>query len=63
MPVVTVDWWTGRSEDDRARTVERVTRAVADGAHCPPEAVTVILREVEPSHWGKGGELASSSAH
>ncbi|WP_052865679.1 tautomerase family protein [Streptomyces niger] len=58
MPVVTIDWWSGSSAAARARTVRQVTDAVAEGAGCPHEAVTVILRETDPSFWARGGELA-----
>ncbi|GAA2729477.1 tautomerase family protein [Streptomyces nogalater] len=62
MPVVTIDWWRGSSADTRATTVKKVTEAVAEGAGCPEEAVTVIIRETDPAFWGRGGVLAAPGA-
>lgn len=62
MPVVTVDWWKGNDRSRRARLVSEVTSTVARVAGCPGEAVTVIVRDVEPAYWGKGGELADTAA-
>ncbi|MFE6775084.1 4-oxalocrotonate tautomerase family protein [Streptomyces sp. NPDC057702] len=59
MPVVTIDWWPGTSPGARAETVKQVSAAVAEGANCPLDAVTVIVRETEPTHWARGGALAT----
>ncbi|MEW2621376.1 tautomerase family protein [Streptomyces sp. NPDC048106] len=58
MPVVTVDWWAGRQGDARKELVEEVSATVARIANCPVQAVTVIVRDVERSHWATGGRLA-----
>ncbi|WP_331721278.1 tautomerase family protein [Streptomyces sp. NBC_00212] len=59
MPVVTVEWWSGSTVSARTEAVRAITDVVARAAHCPPEAVTVIIRDVDKSFWGKGGTLAS----
>ncbi len=61
MPVVTVDWWTGTKHEGRRELVEEVTATVSRIAGCPPEAVTVIIRDVEPTHWARGGQLAADN--
>ncbi|MCF6524781.1 4-oxalocrotonate tautomerase family protein [Streptomyces sp. JJ36] len=61
MPVITVDWWKGNGRSRRAELVADVTSVVARVAGCPEEAVTVIVRDVDPGHWGKGGALADTS--
>ncbi|WP_030061720.1 MULTISPECIES: tautomerase family protein [Streptomyces] len=61
MPVVTVDWWSGSKQESRRELVEEVTATVSRIAGCPQDAVTVIIRDVEQSHWGKGGRLASDN--
>ncbi|MEV7724411.1 4-oxalocrotonate tautomerase family protein [Streptomyces sp. NPDC087917] len=58
MPVITVDWWQGNDRAQRTQLVSELTETVSRIAHCPHEAVTVIVRDVELSHWGKGGVLA-----
>ncbi|GAA0456571.1 4-oxalocrotonate tautomerase family protein [Streptomyces stramineus] len=59
MPVVTIDWWSGKQEKDRRELVEEVSATVSRIAACPLEAVTVVIRDVGPAHWGSGGRLAA----
>lgn len=58
MPVVTVNWWKGISEQGRRQMIEEVTDSVSRIAGCPTDAVTVIVNDIEQSHWGKGGKTA-----
>jgi 4-oxalocrotonate tautomerase len=60
MPVVTVEWWKGNGRSQRAELVTELTSSVARIAGCPQEAVTVIVRDVDPGYWGKGGVLADT---
>ncbi|MEV4504759.1 tautomerase family protein [Streptomyces klenkii] len=59
MPVITVDWWRGNNHNDRRELIEEVSATVSRIAGCPLEAVTVVIRDVDPSYWGKGGKPAS----
>jgi 4-oxalocrotonate tautomerase len=61
MPVVTVDWWKGNDRARRAELVSEVTSTLSRIAGCPEEAVTVLIRDVEQGHWGKGGVLADTT--
>ncbi|GHA90522.1 MULTISPECIES: tautomerase family protein [Streptomyces] len=58
MPVISVDWWKGNDRAQRQELVSELTACVSRIAGCPEEAVTVIVRDVDPDHWGKGGVLA-----
>lgn len=60
MPVINVDWWTGNDRPQRAELVAELTSCVSRIAGCPKEAVTVIVRDVHPGYWGKGGTLADT---
>ncbi|CAL9380455.1 4-oxalocrotonate tautomerase family enzyme [Streptomyces sp. DH-12] len=62
MPVVTVDWWKGNDRKKRADLVNELTSTLARIAECPREAVTVLVRDVEQDHWGRGGVLADEPA-
>lgn len=61
MPVVTVDWWKGNDRQKRADLVNELTSTLARIAGCPREAVTVLVRDVEQDHWGRGGTLADEA--
>ncbi|GGP94721.1 tautomerase family protein [Streptomyces melanogenes] len=58
MPIVTVDWWTGFGEDERRRLVRSLTDSVVEVTGCRPDSVTVIVRDIAPDHWARGGVLA-----
>ncbi|MFH8470457.1 4-oxalocrotonate tautomerase family protein [Streptomyces sp. NPDC017991] len=60
MPVVTVDWWKGNDRQKRADLVDELTTTVARIAGCPRDVVTVLVRDVEQDHWGRGGLLADT---
>ncbi|WP_315985958.1 4-oxalocrotonate tautomerase family protein [Streptomyces sp. wa22] len=58
VPVISVDWWKGNDRARRQELVGELTACVSRIAGCPEAAVTVIVRDVDPDHWGKGGLLA-----
>ncbi|MFD8645454.1 4-oxalocrotonate tautomerase family protein [Streptomyces zaomyceticus] len=58
MPVITVNWWQGNDRESRRDLVAGITDVVTRVSGCPDETVTVIVRDVAPDHWGKGGRLA-----
>ena len=59
MPVVKVELWKGRNKEQLKKLAESVTQAVSSSVSCPPEAVHVIISEVEKEKWAIGGKLAS----
>ncbi|MCY0942972.1 tautomerase family protein [Streptomyces antarcticus] len=62
MPVITVNWWEGNDRAARSELVAGITDVVTRVSGCPQESVTVIVRDVEPGHWGSGGRLADERA-
>ena len=56
MPLVEIKWFKGRDDATKAKTIELVTKAVCDGCGCKPEAVTVIIQDVDRASWGRGGK-------
>lgn len=61
MPVITVNWWQGNDRQARKELVAGITDVVTRVSGCPGDAVTVIVRDVEPDHWATGGHLADDS--
>lgn len=58
MPIVTIDMWAGRTNEQKEMLIEKVTKAVSESTGAPPEKTWVIIREVEKSDWGVGGKPA-----
>ena len=56
MPLVEIKWFKGRDDATKAKTIDLVTKAICDGCGCPPEAVTVIIQDVDRASWGRGGK-------
>jgi 4-oxalocrotonate tautomerase len=56
MPLVEIKWWKGRDNATKAKTIELVTQAICDACGCGPDAVTVIIQDIDKAGWGKGGK-------
>lgn len=56
MPLVEVSMLAGRSDEVKERLIAEVTRAVVRVADVAPDAVTVIIRDVPKTDWGRAGE-------
>ncbi len=57
MPVVQVYLWRGRDKEAKRRIVRGITDVlIKEGV--PPEAVTVILNDIEKEDWGTAGRCA-----
>jgi 4-oxalocrotonate tautomerase len=51
MPHVIVKMLSGRSEQQKARLAEQITKAVMAGAQCAEASVSVSIEDVEPADW------------
>ncbi len=51
MPPVIVKLQSGRSEQQKAKIAEEITKAVMAGASCAERSVSVAIEDVEPRDW------------
>lgn len=51
MPHVTVKLLSGRSEQQKARIADEVTRAIMASAGTDEDAVSVRIEDIEPEDW------------
>jgi 4-oxalocrotonate tautomerase len=51
MPHVIVKLWPGKSEQQKARLVEAITRDIMDILHYGDESVSVAVEEVKSQDW------------
>ena len=58
MPVVIVEMWAGRSQEQKKTIIEGITE-VFGKVGTPAGAVHVIINDVPKSNWGTGGKVAS----
>jgi 4-oxalocrotonate tautomerase len=61
MPNVRIEMWPAQSRDQKDALIRNVTQAVIDSIGCPPQAVQVMLIEVDKSDWATGGVCHSES--
>jgi len=55
MPLIEVKWFKGRDQNTKKKTIEALTKAMCETVGCKPDAVTVIIYDVEKYSWGKAG--------
>ena len=55
MPLVEISMLTGRDNETKEKMIREVTEAVVRTSGAPPEAVTVILRDVPRTDWARAG--------
>ena len=59
MPIVTVNWMTGKSKDQKVKLAEAITEAMSEVIDSPPEATQVLFNELPWDSWAIGGVLYS----
>ena len=57
MPVVRIDWWEGRTREQKAKLAEAITKNMVEIAGTPREHVWVVFKDVKKSDWAIGGNL------
>jgi 4-oxalocrotonate tautomerase len=57
VPFVRIDWFPGRTLDQKREVMEVLTRELSRIARCRPETINVIFTEVEREDWGRNGKL------
>jgi len=58
MPVVTVEWWEGRTVEQKKQLVEGIT-SVMTRMGIPSDQVHIIIKDNPKHNWASGGKLAS----
>lgn len=59
MPHIQVTMLSGRSEEQKRKTAQRLTEVVVEEMGTQPDAVTIAFVEVPPTNFAKAGVLNS----
>ncbi len=51
MPHIIIKLWPGKSEEQKNRLAQKITRDVTEVLNYGAESVSVALQEVEPQDW------------
>jgi 4-oxalocrotonate tautomerase len=59
MPNITIQWYAGRTDQQRREIVKAITEAMVTIGKTTPDQVHIVFQDVEKTHWGYHGRLAS----
>ena len=59
MPNITIQWYAGRTDQQKRELVSAITDAMVKIGKTTPEQVHIVFQDVEKSDWGHNGKLAS----
>lgn len=62
MPVVVIDLWEGRSDEEKAQVIQGITKVLTDTLGISETAVTVIIHDIPKQNWGRKGRPSSDKA-
>jgi 4-oxalocrotonate tautomerase len=57
MPVVTIEWYEGRSPEQKRELAEKLTKLIADVGKTTPDQVWIRFVDSPKSEWAIGGEI------
>jgi 4-oxalocrotonate tautomerase len=61
MPNITIQWYAGRTAEQKRQLVAAITEALVKICKTTPDQVHVVFQDVEKSNWGWNGKLASDA--
>ena len=61
MPIVRVELWSGRTEEQKRELAKAITEAVVRIAKTTPEDTHVIFTDIDKANWAHAGKLATDA--
>ena len=59
MPNVLIQWYAGRTDQQKRELATAITDAVVKIGKTTPEAVHILFEDIEKKNWAVAGKLAS----
>ena len=59
MPNITIQWYAGRTDDQKRELTRAITEAVVKIGKTSADQVHIVFQDIEKSNWGWNGKLAS----
>ncbi len=59
MPNITIQWFAGRTPDQKRQITAAITEAMVKIGKTTADQVHIVFQDVERSDWGHNGKLAS----
>jgi 4-oxalocrotonate tautomerase len=61
MPNITVQWFAGRTDQQKRELVTAITDAMVKIGKTTPDQVHIVFQDIEKSNWGNSGKLTSDT--
>ncbi|MDA3624655.1 tautomerase family protein [Saccharopolyspora oryzae] len=61
MPHVQIDWFRGRTAEQKRELAEVLTREICRIGGCEPNSVGIVFTDVDTENWARAGKLFSDS--
>ena len=58
MPIVKIDMWAGKTDEEKEKLIKGITEAFAE-IDVPNDHVHVVINENPPENWSVKGEVGS----
>ncbi len=58
MPNITIQWYAGRTTEQKRELTRAITEAVVKIGKTSADQVHIVFQDVEKSNWGWNGKLA-----
>ena len=59
MPVITIEWLSGRTKDQKAQMAKAITDAMVDIGKTDADGVHIVFHDAPKDSWSAGGVLYS----
>lgn len=59
MPWIRIDLSSGRTEDQKGKTAEAITKAMVEHCNCKPETISIVFNDVPDHNWASNGVMLS----
>ena len=59
MPNITIQWYAGRTDQQKRDLVTAITDAMVKIGKTTPDQVHIVFQDIEKSNWGHNGKLTS----
>lgn len=57
MPIVTIEWYEGRSAEQKREIAEKLTELLVDVGKTQPDHVWIRFKDSSQSDWAMGGKV------
>jgi 4-oxalocrotonate tautomerase len=57
VPFIRIDWFPGRSIEQKRELAEALTREICRIGKCEPDSVGIIFTDIDKEDWARSGKL------